>query len=505
MLIRLFLSCVLVLFSLPARSEVTRFLAGNPADVKPPLHGPAYHLQGGGDDVDAAFQWMFDQVRGCNDCDTKLDVVVLRASGDDEYDDYLLAMKGVDSVETLIITAPEDYRQPGLVEIVQNAEIIFFGGGDQCDYVKNIKGTPLQTAVEFVNARGGGISGTSAGQAIQGDFSYDACTGSTRSFEALANPYHESISFTYNFFHWANMQKTITEQHLVERDRMGRALAFLARQIRDGKTKSALSMAVDRETSLGIDKNGLATVMGKGPAYFILADHRPEVCEPNKPLTYSNFKLWKVDAGGAFDLKNRPRNGYYLRSVKNGVIDSDPYAEFPCVLSEEVKAAPAKKQITPGASADSVPAQKLLELASHSKDPVQVRQSLETVIRLCPRDFEPYSYLEATNNPKFIKAKVTELRRFLNYTIAPDRLVYFSTLWALEFKTYPADQLKDLRKQIAEDLEWLSEVKDFRDLQALRVLRQGYDYVSDQAAVQRIDEEIRKRFPESPQTPGNKH
>jgi hypothetical protein len=42
-------------------------------------------------------------------------------------------------------------------------------------------------------------------------------------------------------------------------------------------------------------------------------------------LTFSNFKIWKVLSGGTFDFQNRPTSGYYLRSVNNGVISSDPY------------------------------------------------------------------------------------------------------------------------------------------------------------------------------------
>ena len=323
----------------PAHSEVKRILAGNPEDVNPALHGPALHIQGGGTDVDAAFQWMFDQVRGCTECATKLDVVVLSANSDGEYNDYLLAMKGVDSVETLVITNREDAMREDVAKTIRNAEVIFFEGGDQCHYVTYMKGTPVETAVESVYQRGGGISGTSAGDAIQGEFLYDACSGSTQSFEALANPYHESISFTSDFFHWKYLEGTMTDQHLVERNRIGRTFAFLARQIRDGKTKRILGVAADRETSFLLDKNGLATISGKGPAYLILADHTPEVCEPNKPLTYSNFKIWKVDAGGTFDLKNRPATGYYTRSVVDGVIDNDPYSPDVCEPSAVVKTA----------------------------------------------------------------------------------------------------------------------------------------------------------------------
>jgi cyanophycinase-like exopeptidase len=65
--------------------------------------------------------------------------------------------------------------------------------------------------------------------------------------------------------------------------------------------------------------------MGTEPAYFVLGDHMPEVCEPQTPLMFSNYKIWKVESGGTFDLKNRPQTGYYFRSVNNRKIGSDPY------------------------------------------------------------------------------------------------------------------------------------------------------------------------------------
>jgi cyanophycinase-like exopeptidase len=65
--------------------------------------------------------------------------------------------------------------------------------------------------------------------------------------------------------------------------------------------------------------------MGVGPAYFVLADHFPEVCEPGTPLTYSDYKIWKVLPGQTFDLANRPTAGYYLRSVIDGQISANPY------------------------------------------------------------------------------------------------------------------------------------------------------------------------------------
>jgi cyanophycinase-like exopeptidase len=309
----------------PVQAKVTRYLTGNPADVVVSLTGPAHDFGGGGTDVDAGLQWMIDQVRGCTSCSTKVDVVILRSSGADGYNSYIYAMNGVDSVETLVITSAADSNTAAVETTVRNAEVVFFAGGDQCDYVRYFKGTKVETAVESVYARGGGIGGTSAGLAIQGDFTYDGCTGSVLSSDALANPYSQKISFTYDFFHWANLASTITDTHLVTRDRMGRTLAFVARQIQDGKAASALAIAVNEATSVEVDRNGRATVVGDGPAYFVLGDHQPEVCKAKTPLTFSNFKIWKVPSGGTFDLRNRPTTGYYLRSVTNGVIDADPY------------------------------------------------------------------------------------------------------------------------------------------------------------------------------------
>jgi cyanophycinase len=323
------LACLLlfvILCAAPSSAKATRYLTGSASDVKPRLHGPAYDFAGGGTDVAEALQWMIDEVRGCETCDARLDVVVLRASGEAGYNDFIHKMRGVDSVETLVIKSREDAEEASVVETVRNAEVVFFAGGDQCNYVKFFKGGAIERAVKSVVARGGGVGGTSAGLAVMGEVSYDACSGgSETSAQALADPYHADISFTSDFFRWKPLGGAITDTHFIERDRLGRLLAFLARQIQDGRYKRILGVAVERETSLVVDRKGNARVLGKGPAYFILADHRPELCAPGVPLSYSNYKVWKVDKGGAFDLAHRPTAGYYTISVEHGKLSPDPY------------------------------------------------------------------------------------------------------------------------------------------------------------------------------------
>lgn len=308
-----------------SEAKLKRYIKGNPANVNPPLAGPAYNLGGGGPDVDEAIQWMINQARGCIDCQSKVDVVIIRASGEDGYNQPIYNMKGVDSVETLVVDSKQDANNPYLVEKVKKAEVIFFAGGDQCKYIRNFKNTQLEIAVKSVVARGGAIGGTSAGAMIQSDYVYNAChPDPIESRDALDDPYR-NIDFTYNFFGWPVLKGTIVDTHFDTRERMGRLMAFIARQIQDGKAKTVLGIGVSEETSVVVDKYGTAKVMGKGAAYFVLGDRPAEVCEQGRPLSYSDFKIWKLRRGETFNLRNRTQTGYYRRSVKRGRIDGNPY------------------------------------------------------------------------------------------------------------------------------------------------------------------------------------
>jgi cyanophycinase len=310
--------------SFPATAKAKRFLQGNPANVNPPLAGAVYNLGGGGTDVDSAIQWMINNARGCEKCSSKVDVVIIRAAGSDAYNQPISEMDGVDSVETLIINSKSEANTPDVVDKVKNAEVIFFAGGDQCKYVENFQNTNLEKAVESVSASGGAVGGTSAGAMIQSNFVYNSCISNIESRDALDDPYRD-IEFTYNFLPWANLKHTVVDTHFDKRDRMGRLMAFTARQVQDGKAKSALGIGVSEATSVVVDRNGTAKVIGKGSAYFVLADHSPKVCEKGKPLSYTDFKIWKVNNGETFSLRNYPQQGYYLRSVDRGRIDSNPY------------------------------------------------------------------------------------------------------------------------------------------------------------------------------------
>jgi cyanophycinase-like exopeptidase len=280
-------------------------------------------MQGNGAPDPQAFQHHIDQVAG-----DPLDIVVLAASfpsgGSQTPEcDELMDLDNVSSCETITILAASSANDEGATAAVNNAEIVYFAGGNQCKYVA-WKGSTLHTAVKNVIVRGGGVGGGSAGLAVQGEYIYDGCVNSVFSSEALSNPYHNFVTFSYDFFQWPVLEQVITDSHFVENNRMGRLMAFVARQIQDGHTDAAYGLGIDGGAAMVIDRDGLGTLYG-GVAYVVLGVHLPEQCTRRKPLTFSNYKIWKLTNGDSYNFTDRPTSGYYLRSVVNGVIIGNPY------------------------------------------------------------------------------------------------------------------------------------------------------------------------------------
>jgi cyanophycinase len=311
-----------VILALTFALALTRFFTGDPADVRPRLHGPVLILAGGGGDQTEAMQAAVDAIRGCRNCDVKIDAVVLRASGADGYNSYLKNLDGVDSVVSMVITDRESASRPDVVRLVRDAELVFFAGGDQCNYIRWIKGTPVADAVKSVFRRGGAIGGTSAGLAIQGEIVYDACPSqSARSAEVMADPFHVDVSLSRGFFDWPVMRNIITDTHFQQRDRLGRLLVFMARS---GETRP-VGLGISERTVLLVGPDGIGRVMGDGPIHVVIGDGEAETLERGRPLTDRGFQIWRFDKGATVNLKRLPSAGGKTLDVVEGKLTENPY------------------------------------------------------------------------------------------------------------------------------------------------------------------------------------
>jgi cyanophycinase len=277
------------------------YVTGNRADVVRPTRA-LWVAQGGGDDVDENYRRMGAYGGGG-------DFVVLRASGTDDYNAYIFALCGCDSVETIVFDKDAATSDSFVIETIRAAEALFIAGGDQSNYIRYWKDTPVEAAINHVAAKPAPIGGTSAGMAVMGAYVYSAeGQESLTSAVALANPFAPDLTLARDFIHLPGLENVITDQHLQERDRIGRTVALLARLQADGWSAAPRAIAADRETAVHIDPStGTAEVFATPDhptpyAYFMRPTGPPPACAPGRPLTTAPISVYRVGPGGRFDL-----------------------------------------------------------------------------------------------------------------------------------------------------------------------------------------------------------
>ena len=301
-------------------------LIGGPPDGPPP-------------EVDAAFSWLFAKSGWGR-------FVVIGADGEDEYGRYIydhLPPPHPISVETLIFQTREAASNPAVIETIRHADALFVQGGDQWDYIRLWKDTPVQRAIADVITRGVPVGGSSAGLAVLGEFVFSARNGTVYSSEALADPYQERVTLDRVLVDsprlelppYRYLRNIITDSHFQDRDRMGRLLAFLARLAQDGWATAARAIAVDEMTAVLVESNGAARVVDnrsatkRGAAYFLSTPGPPEVCRPGQPLTYENVSVHRIcasDREATFDLGTWTGRGgeRFAVSARRGALHFKP-------------------------------------------------------------------------------------------------------------------------------------------------------------------------------------
>ena len=271
------------------------WLRGNPADVQVHTRGGAM-LEGGGSDRIPAWEWFLKQA-GYGD------IVFVCASCDNIYNQYVLNIHDVDSVQTLKLTEPVAATDPFVIQSIEGADGLFFEGGDQSDYVRVWKDTPVEDAVNDVIARGGAVGGISAGLAILGQFLFAAEKDTIHSGQAMADCYAKKITLERDMLALPVLDGTIIDTHFTQRDRMGRLLVFMARIITDGWATRVHGVGVDQDTAALVTPDGIATVVGQGNVSFVEMRSGDVVsCEPGAQPETRFVKVHVIHVGSTFDL-----------------------------------------------------------------------------------------------------------------------------------------------------------------------------------------------------------
>ena len=260
-------------------------------------------LMGGSTEDDRAMKWFLEKANGG-------DIIVIRASGSDGYNDYFFSELGVEvnSVETIVFNNDAAANDSYVLQQIANAEAIWIAGGDQSVYINYWKNTEVENLLNMhINEKLAVIGGTSAGMAILGSSYFSANNGTVYSSEALEDPFNTFMTFGHNdFLEIPLLKNTITDTHFSERDRMGRILTFIAR-MNDELGAHSFGIACDEYTAVCIDSSGLGAVYGEWPeyddyAFFIQMncedENQPEQMQIGVPFTWNYngqaAKVYKV-------------------------------------------------------------------------------------------------------------------------------------------------------------------------------------------------------------------
>lgn len=283
-----------------ARDGYEYYQVGDLTADRPGATEPALLLMGGGEWPHQAFAWL--AAKGGHG-----HFLILRASGGDDLQKELYHdVGGVASVQTLVFHRRAAASAPRVLEIVRRADGIFIAGGDQANYVRFWKGTPLNALLDRHVAEGKPIGGSSAGLAILGGHAYGALDGgSITSAEALADPLGKGVTLVDGFLHMPRLQQVITDTHFDARARQGRLIAFVARLRHEGH-RDVVGLGVDEGTVLAVDGNGIGQVftLNDGFAWLLRPQGQPGRIEAGSPLDYRGVRVTGVGTQSRIDLRS---------------------------------------------------------------------------------------------------------------------------------------------------------------------------------------------------------
>lgn len=324
----------------------TSYFTGNTIDTIIATTG-GICLMGGATEDDSAMFWFLKKANGG-------DVLVLRTTGSNGYNNYMYTFPGVglNSVETIVCNNSNVGYDTYVQNKIMQAEAIWFAGGDQWEYISYWRNTPVDSLIRLaVSARAIPIGGTSAGMAIMGQYYFTAENGTVTSATALNDPYDALVTIdSTHFIENSMLTQTITDTHFDNPDRKGRAITFMARAMQDQGVKLR-AIACDEYTAVCIEPDGTAKVFGGFPtyddnAYFMqanceLVSMQPETCMTNSALTWDlggqAVKVYKVkgttSGANTFNLIDwQTGNGGAWEdwSVTNGLLTENPGNPINC-------------------------------------------------------------------------------------------------------------------------------------------------------------------------------
>lgn len=211
----------------------------------------------------------------------------------EEYEKAFRAL-GVKHLFKLDIRNREDAKRESKVRILDDAQAVFFTGGDQVKITSQIGDTLIFNRIREIYENGGLIAGTSAGAAVMSE------TMMVNGGDEESHVIGGSVRMAPGF---GLISDVLIDQHFMERGRVGRLIGAVAQNPRN------LGIGIDEQTAIIVEQDTSFYVLGSGAVYVVDGSEvsYSNIAEEamNKTLSIYDMRVHTLSQGDWFDLKTR--------------------------------------------------------------------------------------------------------------------------------------------------------------------------------------------------------
>lgn len=225
--------------------------------------------------------------------------VAMPTPANDLFEQYEKAFRslGVKHVYNLEIRDREEAKQESKVRILDDAQAVFFTGGDQVKITSQIGDSMVFRRIKEIYEEGGLVAGTSAGAAVMSETML--VEGGEEESHVIGGPVRMVPGLGF-------IEGVIIDQHFMERGRFGRLIGAVAQNPKN------LGIGIDEQTAIVVERGNGFYVLGSGAVYVIDGSEvsYSNIAQEamNKTLSIYDIRVHVLSQGDRFDLlTRRPR------------------------------------------------------------------------------------------------------------------------------------------------------------------------------------------------------
>ena len=226
------------------------------------------------------------------------------------WDDYERVFRGlgVRHLYKLEIEKREEAKSEQKVRILDDADAVFFTGGDQLKITSQVGDTPVYERLREIYERGGTIAGTSAGASVMCETMM--VSGDTKGSHRVKGDLRMAPGFGF-------LDGVIIDQHFAERGRIGRLLGAVAQNPR------IVGIGIDENTAIVyrrrrfsvLGEGGVTIIDGRRVSYSNLSEE-----EADRTMSIFDVKLHVLSQGDTFSLTTRRAKNAPAEEVEEALL-----------------------------------------------------------------------------------------------------------------------------------------------------------------------------------------